>query len=475
MVWGFNKEKEKQIVGADIRQTPNAAGIPANQLSENEVVEEGSDPSAQTQSMQQPAHVIESVQENSGQPQEQLNKLAEGANEDFKQPGTAENEVVEQGSNPSIQTPAIAQPHQSNDLSQEQLNQFIEGAKDDLKQAGIGHHEEVKTLLNQELQIQGKLDQFQGQLDQFIERAKNDLSETTSIFTKAIKEELLIETNNFKRTLENKLDKGFTKLSDDHLKKLDGAIRIYTEEKENCEALAKKTEADRNALTQKEELLRQQSSDYDTKKSTLDDQERKLRKAEEKNREDQQEIAKREEEAESSQNSAKRELVEARKIQENAEAVREESLKISEKIIPDFLAKTSLAQKQVLVEKEDEDETRNMLIAHLHLIRHAFGFAKEDDSYLKRNLSETGRFLFSFLKERELFPKEAIEWKDMINEKLTEQGVDVELRIPEIGEPYEQKWMQVSGSSTGDRVEQVVNWGVMTREGIRVHKAEVEV
>jgi hypothetical protein len=35
--------------------------------------------------------------------------------------------------------------------------------------------------------------------------------------------------------------------------------------------------------------------------------------------------------------------------------------------------------------------------------------------------------------------------------------------------------MQVSGSSKGDKVEQVVNWGVMTREGFRIHKAEVQV
>ena len=125
--------------------------------------------------------------------------------------------------------------------------------------------------------------------------------------------------------------------------------------------------------------------------------------------------------------------------------------------------------------KEDEDETRNMLISHLHLLSRTFGFAEEDGSYLKKNLSETGRFLFGFLNQRGLTSDDAIEWKDMINEKLTEQGVDVELRIPEIGEPYEQKWMQVSGSSKGDKVEQVVNWGVMTREGIRIHKAEVQV
>jgi hypothetical protein len=424
MVWGFNKDKEKSrhIVGVDLPPTPPAAGIPANLTSEDKVDEQGSGPSTETQSIQQPA-------------QEKLDQF------------------------------------------QGELVQFIDVVKSDLKQETRKHHDDVKTLLQQEVQIQGKLDQFQGQLDQFIERAKNDLSETTSNFTKVIKSELLIEIKNFKTTLERKLDEGFTKLSDAHLKKLEEPIRIYTEQKKKCEEWEKKIEAQRNALTQSEKLLSQQFADYDTKKSTLDDQEGKLIKAGEQVQEAQQGVAKREEEVESFANSAKLEVEKAKKIKEHADVVREESLKISDQFIPDFLAKTSLMITQVLVPKEDEGETRNMLISQLHLLSRTFRFAEEDDgSCLKRNLSETGRFLFSFLKERELPPKDATDWKDIINGKLTDQeGVDVELRIPEIGEPYKQQWMQISGSSTGDRVEQVVNWGVMTREGIRIHKAEVQV
>jgi hypothetical protein len=418
----WNKKKEIQIVGKDLDSPKRAAATPANLASEDKVDEQGSGPSTETQSIQQPAQENDLTQE----------KL---------------------------------------DQFQGELDQFIDVVKSDLKQETRKHHDDVKTLLQQEVQIQGKLDQFQGQLDQFIERAKNDLSETTSNFTKDIKTNLAFELQNYKTSL----NKGFTKHSDAHLKKLDEPIRIYTEEKANCEALAEKIEAERNALTQSEKLLSQQFADYDTKKSTLDDKEGKLIKAGEQVQEAQQGVAKREEEVESFANSAKLEVEKAKKIKEHADAVREESLKISDEFIPDFLAETSLMYTQVLRSKEDEDETRNMLIAHLHLLSRTFRFAEEDGSCLKKNLSETGRFLFRFLKQRDLTSEDAIEWRDIINGKLTDQDVDVELRIPEIGEPYEQKWMQVSGSSTGDRVEQVVNWGVMTREGIRIHKAEVEV
>ena len=402
---------------------------------------------------------------------------------------TSEHTVDEPGSFPPISVPAMPQPAQSNDLTQEKLDQFLrplvqflDVAKSDLRQETRAHHDGVKTLLQQEVQIQGKLDDFQGQLDQFIERAKNDLSETASIFTRTIKGELLVETKNFKTTFENKLDGGFTKLdedftklSEDHLKKLDGAIRIYTEEKENCEALAKKIKDDGSKLEEKEKALKAREVDYDTKESTLDDREKNLIKADQQVRDAKKDIQDREEKAEYLKKSAKEEFDKAKKIKDDAAALREESLKISDECTPDFLAETSLMHTQVLKSKEDEDETRNMLIAHLHLLSRTFGFAEEDGSSLKKNLSDTGRFLFRFLKQRDLTSEDAIEWRDIINGKLTDQDVDVELRIPEIGEPYEQKWMQVSGSSKGDRVEQVVNWGVMTREGIRIHKAEVEV
>ena len=206
----------------------------------------------------------------------------------------------------------MQQPAQANDLVT-LLNQFTALAKEDLKQASIGHYEEVKTLLHQELQIQGKLDHFQEQLNQFIEGAKTDLSTSAENYKKQVNVYLNIELTNFKKVLKERIDEGFQRYSADHKEKLNEPIRIYTEEKEKCEVLAEKIEADRNALTQREELLSQQCADYETKKSTLDDQEGKLKKEEEQVRDAQKDIQDREEEVESAKHSAERELVEAKK------------------------------------------------------------------------------------------------------------------------------------------------------------------
>jgi hypothetical protein len=314
------------------------------------------------------------------------------------------------------------------------------------------------------LEIIRELNQYGKQVHQ---SNRDSFNEHYASFGNVVHQELLNQQN----LHTQKLDERFAEFSG-QIKNLE---EEYEAKKRECDASLQKLEEDRILLKVKEQALDIKKAEQDTKQTDLDTLDRETESKMEANQKLQKQNENKESELKTLEQEAKAKLAEAEKIKNTAEDLEKESKKIHDSFIPDFLAKTSLALKQVLVEKEDEDETRNMLIAHLHLIRHAFGFAKEDDSYLKRNLSETGRFLFSFLKERDLTSEDAIEWKEMINEKLTEQGVEVELRIPEIGEPYEQRWMQVSGSSTGDRVDQVVNWGVMTSEGIRIHKAEVKV
>jgi hypothetical protein len=66
------------------------------------------------------------------------------------------------------------------------------------------------------------------------------------------------------------------------------------------------------------------------------------------------------------------------------------------------------------------------------------------------------------------------EWKELINQELKEKEIDAELRTPEVGE-QKAPWMSVANSGSGGSVKNVANWAVMTRDGTKIHSAEIEV
>ena len=239
------------------------------------------------------------------------------------------------------------------------------------------------------------------------------------------------------------------KLRDEKVK-FETAKRKFAQDSANLESRQTKLDQEEQALAEEAKKLQAQVEE----KETLFRQAKAFKEAGETELE----------KAETARAQAEKDLEVTKKLSENVR-------KYFDRLAPELLHPESQLLQQIFAKalEENPGDPAPLLLAHLHLLRHALGDGCE--LYLKDTLRETGRLLIAFLKTHQLPPEQANRWADLLNQRLSQDERNLTIRLPEIGAPLASSWMAFRKG--GDSVKEVITWALVNERDIAVLKAEV--